>query len=167
MKRGKRHMTDGKEQPNQDKSRTPGENETYKYWGTLAADAIKLVEMKLKKIKKEYLRRTRRLNETKLSCRNLMKGINTWAVQPVRYSGPFLKRTREYLKQLDQRTRKLMTMHKALNPRDYVDRLYASIKEGRGGLASIWDRFDESIQRLDDYIEMYKGGMISTSRKKC
>ena len=34
------------------------------------------------------------------------------------------------LKQMDQRTRKLMTMHKALHPRDKFDRLYVSRKEG-------------------------------------
>ena len=28
------------------------------------------------------------------------------------------------LRQMDQRTRKLITMHKALHPRDNVDRLY-------------------------------------------
>ena len=55
---------------------------------------------------------------------NLIKGINTWAVPLVRYSGPFLEWTRDELKQMDQRTRKLMTMHKALHPRDDVDILY-------------------------------------------
>ena len=51
--------------------------------------------------------------ETKLNSRNLIKGINTWAVTLVRYSGPFLKWIRDELKQMDQRTRKLLTMHKA------------------------------------------------------
>ena len=55
--------------------------------------------------------RTRKLLETKLSRRNLIKEINTWAILYVRYSGAFLKGTREALKQMDQRTRKLMTMH--------------------------------------------------------
>ena len=87
---GKRHLTDGIELPNQDKIRTLAENETYKYLGILEADTIKQVEMK-NKIQKEYLRRTRKLLETTLFCRNLIKGINTWAVSLVRYSGPFLK----------------------------------------------------------------------------
>ena len=81
------------------------------------------------KIKKEYFRRTRKLLETKLYSRNLIKGINIWAVSLVRYSGPFLKGTREELKQIDERIRKLMTMHKSLHPRDDVDRLYESRKE--------------------------------------
>ena len=91
------NMTNGMELPNQDKIRTLGENETYKYLGILEADSIKQVEMK-DRIQNEYLRRTRKLLETKLSGRNLIKGINTWAVPLVRYSGPFLKWTREELK---------------------------------------------------------------------
>ena len=82
----------------------------------------------------------------------------------VRYSGPFLKWTREELKQMDQRTRKLMTMHKALHPRDDVDRLYVSRKEGERGLASIKDTVDTSIQRLEDYIEKHERGLITAIR---
>ena len=142
-------MTDVMELPNHDKIRTLGENETYKYLGILEADTIKQVEMK-DKIQKEYLRRTRKLLETKLSRRNLIKGINTWAVPLVRYSGPFLKWTRDELKQMDRRTRNIMTMHKVLHSRDDVDRLYVSRKEGGKGLASIEDSVDASIIRLED-----------------
>ena len=133
MKSDKRHMTDGMELPNHDKIRTPGENEAYKYLGILEVDTIKQVQMK-DKIRKEYLRRTRKLLVTKLSSRNLIKGINTWAVLLVRYSGPFLKWTRDELKQMDQRTRKLTSMHKALHPRDDVDRLYVFRKREEGDL---------------------------------
>ena len=41
-----------------------------------------------------------------------------------------------------------MTKHKALHPRDDVDRLYVSRKEGGRGLASV----DASIQLLEYYI---------------
>ena len=119
----------------------------------MEADTIKQVEMK-DKIQNEYLRRNR----------NLIKGINTWAVRLVRYSGPFLKRTRDELKQMDQRTRKLMTMHKALHFGDDVDRLNVSRKRRGRGLASIEDSVDASIQRLKDYIEKYEGGLITAIR---
>ena len=76
MKSGKRHMTEGMELPNQEKIRTPGKYETYKYLGILEAVTIKQVEMK-DKIQKEYLRRPRKIHETKLSSNNLIKGINT------------------------------------------------------------------------------------------
>ena len=90
-------MTDRLELPNEDKIRTLREKENYKYLGILEADTIKQVELK-GKIKKEYLRRTRKLLKTKLSGRNLIKGINTWALPLVRYSRHFLKWTREELK---------------------------------------------------------------------
>ena len=96
MKSGKRNMTDGMELLNHDKIWTPEENETYRYLGILEADTIKQVQMK-DTIRKEYLRRTRKLFETKLSSRNLIKGINTWAMPLVRYLGPFLKWTTEEL----------------------------------------------------------------------
>ena len=156
-------MTDGMELPNHDKIRTLGEKETYKYLGTLEANTIKHVDMK-DKIHKEYLRRTRKLLKTKLSNRNLIKGINTWAVPLVRYSGPFLEWIRDKLKQMDQRTRKLMTMHKALHPIDDVDILYVCRKEGRRGLASIEVSVDASIQRLEDYIDKQEGRLITAIR---
>ena len=165
MKSGKRQLTDGMELPNMDKIKTLAENETYKYLFIFEAETIKQAEMK-EKNQKEYLRRTRKLLETKLNSRYLIKGINTWAVPLVRYSGHFLKWTRDELKQMDQRTRKLMTMHKALHPRDDVDRLCVSRKEGRRGLASIEDSVDASIQRLNDYIQKHEGGFITVTRNE-
>ena len=61
---------------------------------------------------------------------------------------------------MDQRTRKLKTMHKALHLRDDVGRLYLSRKEGERGLASIEDSVDASIQWLEDYIEKHERGLI-------
>ena len=75
----KRHLTEGMDQPNQEKMRTLGEKEAYKYLEILEADTIRQVKMK-EKIKKEYHRKTRKLLATKLRCRNLIKGINSWAV---------------------------------------------------------------------------------------
>ena len=112
---------------------------------------------------KENLRRTRKLLKTKLYSRNLVKGINIWAVSLIRYSGPYLKWSREEFKQMDKRTRKLMTMHKAFHPRDDIDRLYVSKSEGGRGLASIEDSVDASIQ-LEDYIEKHGGRLITATR---
>ena len=57
-----------------------------------------------------------------------------------------------------------MTMHKALHPRDNVDRLYVSRKEGGRGLASIEDSVDASI--LKDYIQKHEGGLITATRNE-
>ena len=51
-KSGKRQMTEGKELPNQERMRTQGEKETYKYLGILKADTIKQKEIRKKKLKK-------------------------------------------------------------------------------------------------------------------
>ena len=50
---------------------------------------------------------------------------------------------------MHQKTIKLMTMHKALCPRDDVDRLYVSRKDVGRGLASNEDTVDASIQQLE------------------
>ena len=68
MRIGKRQMTDGIEQPNQVVIRTLGKKETYKYLGIWETDTIKQMEMKEK---------------------------ITWTLPLVRYSGLFLKWTRE------------------------------------------------------------------------
>ena len=55
-------------------------------------------------------------------------------------------------------------MHKALHPRDDVDRLYVSRKEVGRGLTSIEDSVNGSIQRLEDYIEKHKRGLVTAIR---
>ena len=91
MQSGKRHHTDRMELPNQDKIRTIGEKEIYKYLGILEADT--LVEMK--KTKKRYLGKNNKSLDSKLHSRNLIKEINYRAGSLVRYLGLFLKWTRE------------------------------------------------------------------------
>ena len=145
MKSRKQQMTEGKELPNQGKIKTLRETETYKSLGILEADTIKQAEIK-EKIKMKYLRKTRKLLENKLLSRYFIKGVNTWAVLLVRFSGLFLKRTIEELQKMDQRTRKLLTMHTVLHPRDNVDSLKVLRKEGRRECARIRDSVDSSIQ---------------------
>ena len=60
---------------------------------------------------------------------------------------------------MDQRTKKIMTTHKAT----LIDYMYLEKKGGRG-LASIEDTVGTSIQRLEDYIEKHERGLITTFR---
>ena len=73
------------------------------------------------KVKAEYLRRVRKVLETKLNGGNIIKGINTCTVSLLRYSAAFIDWICTELTQLDRRTRKLMTMHNALHPKSNVD----------------------------------------------
>ena len=85
MRRGKGQVMRRIELPNQEK-KSEGEKENYKYLGILEADVIKQAEMK-EKIRKEYLRRTRELPETKSCSRSLIKEINTRISRRVEFSG--------------------------------------------------------------------------------
>ena len=80
---------------------------------------------------KKYLTRTRKLLETKLYDRNLIEGRNSCAHSFLRYSELFLKWTRE---ELQQKTRKQITMHKALYPRNNINKQVVSRTEGGSGL---------------------------------
>ena len=57
---------------------------------------------------------------------------------------------------MDQRTGKLLTMHKALHSRYGIDILYVSIKEGGRGFARTENSIDASIRGLEDYFESNK-----------
>ena len=73
MKKGNRETTEGIEQPNQEIIRMLTEKENYKYFKISETDIIKLTQMK-GKVRKEYIRRTKKLLETKLCSWNLIKG---------------------------------------------------------------------------------------------
>ena len=66
---------------------------------------------------------------------------------------------------MDLRIRKLMTMHKALHPRDDIDRLYMSRREGGRGLTSIENNVDRLIQQLEDNTEKRGGRLITATQK--
>ena len=70
------------------------------------------------KIKKEYLRRVRKVAQTKLNGGNLIQAINTWAVSFIRYAGGIIEWTKQELKELDHRTRELLLCCKNLRPKE-------------------------------------------------
>ena len=53
---------------------------------------------------------------------------------------------------MDRMTRKMMTMQKALHPRDSVCRLYLPRKEGGRGLIAVEDCIDLAKLALERYI---------------
>ena len=94
------------------------EGESYKYLGVL---------------KEKCYRRVRKVLETKLNRRNVLKAINTWAISVVRYSAAFLWWSRLQL-EIDRRMRKLLTIHNGFHPKSNADRLYLSRSKGGRGL---------------------------------
>ena len=87
----------------------------YKYLGIFEVNYIMNAEMKDKTLK-EYYRRKRQLTSSKLNGRNTIRAINSWAVSLVRYSAGILKWTKDKLKVIDRKTRKIMTMNRRYHP---------------------------------------------------
>ena len=138
---------------------------SYKYLGVLESDQVKQKEMK-EKLRNEYKRRVRKVLQSKLNGRNMVQAINTWAVSSLRYSAPFIEWTREELRTMDRMTRKMMTMHKALHPRDSVCRLYLPRKEGGRGLIAVEDCIDLAKLGLERYISESDERLIFAARRE-
>ena len=65
---------------------------------------------------------------------------------------------------MDQKTRRMIMMLKALNPRDDIDYICQEIEGGREH-ARFEDSVDASIHGLGDYIKNSKERQISATRK--
>ena len=100
LKRGKITKFDGISLPDGRVMKALIEGAGYKYLGILQADQIRYTQMK-EKVKVEYLRRVRKVLETKLNGGNIMKGVSTWAVSLLRYSAAFIDWNCTELTQLD------------------------------------------------------------------
>ena len=152
IKRGKKVKSDGIKLPNDTVMKALRDGEGYKYLGILQADDLQKKEMKIK-VLNEYKRRVRKIGKTKLNGRNIVKGINTWAIPVLRYSAPFLSWTKTELQSIDGKTRKLSIMHNGLHPRSDVDRLYIPKKVGERGLANAEDTVILAKISLEDHIK--------------
>ena len=110
LKREKVVRCEGIEMPNNQVIKSLGEGEGYKYLGMLEADGVKHMEMK-ENVTKEYYRRVRKILKSKLNGDNVINAINTRAVAIIRYGAGIIKWTKEELRNIDRKTRKLMNMH--------------------------------------------------------
>ena len=82
---------------------------------------------------KEYIRRLRKVLKSKLNGRNLVRGVNTWAVSLLRYLAAFVSWRKSELQAVDRKTRTLFNKYGALHPKSDIDRLYIPTKEGGRG----------------------------------
>ena len=89
VKRGKIAKFDGISFPSGKVMKGLIEGAGYRYLGIMQADQILYTGMK-EKVKTEYLRRVRKVLETKLNGGNIIRGINIWAVSFLRYSAAFI-----------------------------------------------------------------------------
>ena len=96
---------------------------TYKYLGVLEADEMKHEAIK-GNIQTEYFTRVRSILKSKLSGGNVTRATNSRAVSIIRYGVGIINWTKEELRKMDRKTRKLLTIHNAMHPQADVDRFY-------------------------------------------
>ena len=125
--------------------------DSYKYLGMLQADTIKQTEMK-HKVKQEYIKRVRKVLSSDLDAGNTVMAINVWAITAFRYSAGILDWTKAELKEIDIKTRKLLTIYKAHHPKASVARLYLPREEGGRGLKSIEQTVEEDKKGIVEYL---------------
>ena len=139
------------------------EGESYKYLRILEADRFLKEEMMLN-VPKEYMRMLRKVLKSNLNDENLVSGVNTWAVSLLKYSVAVVSWRKNKMQPIDRGTRKLFTIHGALDPKSDVDRLYIPRKKGGRGLISIEDIIELAVRGLEVYVHGSKDGLIHAGR---
>ena len=91
------------------------ESEGYKYLGILEFDKLKSDEMK-EILRNEYFRRIKRIHKSKLNVVNTLRAINSRAVSIIRCRAGLIEWTKEELKEMDRKKRKILTIYKCLHP---------------------------------------------------
>ena len=159
MKRGKMSRSEGIEMPDNQVIKGLNEGEGYKYLGVLEADGFKNEEMK-GIVSKEYFRRIKTILRSKLNAGNTIKAINSRAVAVVRYGAGLIKWTKDGLRNIDRKTRKLMTLYRALHPQADVDRLYLRREEGGKGMIGVEDCVEIEVKSLSEYVNVSTESLI-------
>jgi predicted GNAT family acetyltransferase len=86
------------------------------------------------RLKEVYRRRIRMILKSELKARNKLTAIGALTVPVLRYSFGIIDWRNEEIKQIDRKTRKMLTMYKMHHQKADIDRLYVKRKEGGRGL---------------------------------
>ena len=113
-----------------------------------------------KNIRTEYFRRIRKILKSKMNGGNVINAINSRAVAVVRYTAGIVKWTKDEMRKMDTKTRKLLTIYRALHPQADVDRLYVKRSRGGRGLIGVEDCIAIEVQSLGKYLENAKEPML-------
>ena len=128
---------------------------TYKYLGINEGDGIQHSKMK-EHIRKEYYRRIRVVLKSELNAINKIEAVNTVAIPVVTYSFNIINWTAQDIKNLDRKTRKLLTKDRMHHPKSDIDRMYLPRSSGGRGLMQIETTYKTTIIGLATYLEKSK-----------
>ncbi len=94
----------------------------------------------------------------------MIKAINTRAVSVVRYGAGNIDWRKNELKEVDRKTRKLLTIYRALHPQADVDRLYIKRGHGGRGMLSIEECVMVETNSLSRYIQTCREKALNAVR---
>jgi Zn-dependent M16 (insulinase) family peptidase len=123
----------------------------YKYLGIEESEGIQHQQRK-ERLKQEYKRRLRMILKSELNARNKISAIGALAVPVLRYSFGITNWRIEEIKQIDRKTRKMLTMYKMHHPKADIDRLYVKRKEGGRGLVQVEATYKAEIINIAEYL---------------
>ena len=133
--------------------------ENYKYLGIVENCGISHKVMK-QNIKKEYIRRVRLVLKTQLNAKNKITAVNSLAVPVASYSFTIVNWTAHEIKQLDIKTRKLLTINRAHHPKADVERLYIKRINGGRGLLQIEAESKIATIGMSEYLKQNNDWMM-------
>ena len=91
--------------------------------------------------------------KSELNARNKITVIGALAVPVLRYSFGIINWRTEEIKQIDRKTRKMLTMYKMHHRKADIDRLYVKRKEGGRGLVQVEAAYKEEIINIAEYLK--------------
>jgi hypothetical protein len=90
--------------------------------------------------------------KSELNIRNKITAIGALAVPVLRYSFGVINWRIEEIKQIDRKTRKMLTMYKTHHPKADIDRLYVKRKGGGRGLGHVDAAYKAEIINIAEYL---------------
>lgn len=123
----------------------------YKYLGIEEAENVDQTEMK-QKLTQEYKKRVRAILRTELNGKNKIHAIGSLATPVLQYSFGIINWKIEEVRELDRKTRKLLTTYKQHSPLADIHRLYVNRKQGGRGLQQLEMLYKTSIINLVQYL---------------
>ena len=136
------------------------QHDTYKYLGVSEGAGLSHNKMK-QMIRKEYIRRVRAVLQSQLNSRNKFMAINSIAIPVISYSFPIINWNANEVRNLDIKTRKLLTIHRAHHPKADTDRLYLKRHEGGRGLLQIQMIYKTTYIGMSKYLKETKDCMMT------
>ena len=103
--------------------------------------------------------------DTELSANNKIQIIKSLAIPVVRYCFGTINLHREELRNLDRKTRKLLTIHGQHHPKTDVDCLYVPRKWGRTGLMKLEEAYVVEVMKMKEYVDSKEHKLSSVTKR--